>query len=159
IRVTVIATGFEKEVNPAATVYPPGSVRPMASSNQQAHLFSGSASAKSLSSPCTAEATAKPYLGSTEKLHVSDAVRPEELSFPFSEFDQKRQYFQQRAEERVAQLATQKGPVLSEEMLREYLAVPAYVRRGVQLVPLAAFEEKKIVRYQVHEEEMGQFLG
>ncbi|MEO1218955.1 MAG: cell division protein FtsZ [Bacteroidota bacterium] len=161
IRVTVIATGFEREVDPTAAVYPQGSVKPVAST-QQAHLFSAtgqSTAAKGLSSTCKVEATAKPHLGSIGKSYVSDVVRPEELSFPFSEFDQKRQYFQQRAEERVSQLATQKGSVLSEEMLREYLAVPAYVRRGVQLVPLAAFEEKKIVRYQVHEEEMGQFLG
>ena len=149
IRVTVIATGFEDESttegDQAATVeFAP---------DQQTYLFGsasqqprgGQASSNSLN---TMPTRAKRGRKSKEERTAA--------SQPLDALAQKRQHLRQKAQARMKELDKNKEQDLSEEKIKEWLEVPAYLRREIQLQPTASLPEQAIVRYQLEEDEGGK---
>ena len=53
----------------------------------------------------------------------------------------------------MEELGTNKEQDLSEEKIKEWLEVPAYLRRDIRLQPTASLPEQAIVRYQLDDDE------
>ena len=63
--------------------------------------------------------------------------------------EQKKQYLQQKAQARIDTLETKREKIMSEEQFKEWLEVPAYLRRDIQLQPITSLPEQGIARYQL----------
>lgn len=155
IRVTVIATGFEKEGY--ASVPQAQEQATQVGTNQQGYLFEEESKDELLAGR-QAVRTARRYAPKgngrgAAKYVGKHKLGQEELSLPFSDLERKRQYFYQKSQDRIAALASQKETTLSEETLREYLAVPAYIRKNISLASVPELADQEVVRYQLHEKE------
>lgn len=131
IRVTIIATGFEEEktteTSPASHV---------SSQDPQTSLF-GSADT---------QATATKTSTRSRRVGRRTAVpATHEASL-----DTTKRY--QKAQAGIEDTGDKKEP-LSEEKIKEWLEVPAYLRRDVQLPTNVPLPEQDIVHYQLEEEE------
>lgn len=160
MRVTVIATGFEKEEYPSAPKAQKQA--PESATDQQGYLFEEEDNDE-LPAGRQATQTTRRYgtKGSgrgapryTRKQATTSKQGQEELGLPFSALERKRQHLYKKSQDRIAQLASQKETTLSEEALREYLEIPAYLRKDIQLEPtMPQLPDKDIIRYQLNEEE------
>lgn len=156
IRVTVIATGFEKEGYASVPQIQEQTATQVAE-NQQGYLFEEENKDELLAGRQAAHTTRRyaPKGNGRGAAKYGRKYKPgqEELSLPFSDLERKRQFFYQKSQDRIAALASQQETTLSEEMLREYLAVPAYIRKNISLASVPELAEQEVVRYQLNEKE------
>jgi cell division protein FtsZ len=144
IRVTVIATGFEEEseagIHPAQT---PSATLPL---DQQTHLFGRSSQQptdKQRLRPARVAVAARTKMRDKRTGDPGDALQEAEA------LEQKRQYLQQKAQARIDALEVKQEHTMSEEQFKEWLEVPAYLRREIQLQPITSLPEQDIARYQL----------
>ena len=145
IRVTVIATGFEEEHGDTASHQAPAKTL---SSEQQTYLFD------STSQQYMGEGTADATYSSTiamraKRARKSTEARNEGASLSVDTLEQKRQRLRQKAQERIKALGANKEPAeLSEEKVKEWLAIPAYLRRDIRLQSNAFLPTKDVIRHE-----------
>ena len=145
IRVTVIATGFEEEST--TEEYQASTVE--LAPDRQTYLF-GSASQQPIGGqafpPSLSTMATRAKRGRKSKEERTAALQP------LDALAQKRQHLRQKAQARMEKLGTNKEQDLSEEKIKEWLEVPAYLRRDIRLQPTASLPEQDIVRYQLDDE-------
>jgi cell division protein FtsZ len=165
IRVTVIATGFEdkgdEEVQNFNTPTKTGH-KPNTGKVSQGHLFSGFSPIEEEEnrpgeSKYKYDITKRPTTHSTVKntpRKTAATTRPTSNipSLPFDMLEEKKQLLRERAQDRVRKLAQQQANNLSEESLKEYLDVPAYLRRDVQLEDMPNIAETHIIRHYLNDQ-------
>jgi cell division protein FtsZ len=146
VRVTVIATGFEEKSK--ATILPaeaPSTALPL---DQQTYLFEKIGRQRtggkfSMPSPNTVATRAKMYRKSASA----------DTSQPLDALALKKQHLHQKAQARMDELEMKQERTLSEEKMKEWLEVPAYLRKDIQFQPIAPLPEQEIVRYQLDDGE------
>jgi hypothetical protein len=74
------------------------------------------------------------------------------LPLPFDVLEAKRQLLREKAQHRIQELTHRQTNGLSEDILKEYTEVPAYLRKGIQLEELNMIPEKDIIRYYLSEQ-------
>ena len=137
IRVTVIATGFEKEST--TTVSQPAAEG--ASADPQTSLFGH-----------LAERPSSTYASRSAKRASKPTEAPLDPGQVLDTTGQKKQQLRQKAQARVDEAGTNQREPLSEEKIKEWLEVPAFLRREVQLqAPTSS--AKDTVRHQLEDEE------
>jgi len=153
IRVTVIATGFAKEEGAATTAH---AAHTVSVSEQQADLFD------TMAEPPTSYGRAMPYGSSVGSKNMGTAqlrrtrkkaTEVGTLPLPFEPLERKKQHLYQKAQERVEASVMRQQSALSEAQIKEWLEVPAYLRKNVVLEPIAVSPEQEVVRYHLHDEE------
>ncbi len=140
IRVTVIATGFEEEGKTA--------MHPMrASSDQQTHLF-GSIDEQHTDQPYSP----MPLDTANTRTHLRkrSTTAPGRASQPLNDLAYRKQHAYPKSPAKTNTMISKPGEPLSEEQLKEWLRVPAYLRRNVQLQPIAHVPEQEIIHYPPH---------
>ncbi len=153
IRVTVIATGFDKERKAtAAKVEKPNQEL---KKEQQAQLFQ--APAEETTNPSQPTEKVPVYINKgTGRLNHKPLNKPykqQGLELPFTSLEQKKEYFHKRYQERLADFSSHQGAKISEEMLKQYLEIPAYLRKEIHLEFTPPNPDNKdIIRYQLQEE-------
>jgi cell division protein FtsZ len=143
IRVTVIATGFE-EKSKATTLQAPSEL-PL---EQQTYLFEKKeqhAASKHffMPAPNTVAARTNMHEGSVS----------EDTSQPLDALARKKQHLHQKAQIRIDALEMKQERTLSEEKMKEWLEIPAYLRRDTYLQPIAPLPEQELVRHQLDDGE------
>ena len=168
IRVTVIATGFEdkerEDEYTSSINYNNTKIenKPTAGKPSQGYLFTGFSSsdedeAKLNEPKYKYELAKKP---SQANIHTKNSRRPLHttkqgqgaLPLPFDSLEEKKQLLQEKAKSRVRELTKQQGNSLTEEALKEYLDIPAYLRRDIQLDTNYPADEKNIIRHYLNEQ-------
>lgn len=167
IRVTVIATGFEdnkafqsKEEEEFGKSYDSHQVKNTPNSYEalQGHLFTSLSTEKANTfnearykyqelkkhSQATTKNSRKP-LQATRQVSGS-------LPLPFDILEEKRQLLREKAQSRIRELTHQQTSGLSEEILKKYIEVPAYLRKDIQLEELGTILDKDIIRYYLSEQ-------
>ena len=131
IRVTIIATGFEEE---KAAEAPPASR--LSSQGPQTSLFGSEASTQTASTrpKHVSRRTATPMGDRRTSLEATTSKRYRQSQAGLSEVEGK-------------------NAPLSEEKIKEWLEVPAYLRRDVSLAPPTSSSEQDIVRHQLDDED------
>jgi len=159
IRVTVIATGFDEDKEVPTGNHTTTKVEQKVSTGKttQGHLFSGFSSAEEEENKLgeqkykydvTKRAAAHSSIKNTPRKSTSGVRQVSNIpSLPFGVLEEKKQLLRERAQDRVRKLAQQQASNLSEETLKEYLDVPAYLRRDVQLEDMPDVAEKDIIRH------------
>lgn len=146
IRVTVIATGFEEESTTEGYQASAVELAP----DRQTYLF-GSASQQPIGGqafpPSLSTMATRAKRGRKSKEERTAALQP------LDALERKRQHLRQKAQARMEELGTNKEQDLSEEKIKEWLEVPAYLRRDIRLQPTASLPEQAIVRYQLDDDE------
>lgn len=159
IRVTVIATGFE-EAQPASSLehqqvamtssaleekpaYMPSATHPHDRVDNSSNYPASSHKAKK-QSPGTHRNTNKA---------VAHAHNPaaDALSLPFDLLEDKKRLLAEQAHERIQAFENKKKQPLSAELLKAYLEIPVYVRKGIQLTQCDDIPEKNIIFYHLHD--------
>lgn len=135
IRVTIIATGFEKEK--AAAGEP--QTQQLAARGPQTSLFGG------VDSQATAAKKRAARPKRTNRRTVASEANERAVLEPTSP-----QRYQQ-SQVSLGEVEEKQDP-LSEERIKEWLEVPAYLRRDVSLAPSTS-SEQDIVRHQLEEDE------
>ena len=138
LRVTVIATGFEEE---SVTEVPQSSAAE-SSPEQQTYLF-GSTSQQ----PRGGQVATRAKKARKSAKELAGAAQP------LDALEQKKQHWHQKAQARMDALETNKEPVLSEEKIKEWLEVPAYLRKDIPLQPTAPLPAQDMVCHQLDEHE------
>ncbi|OJW73504.1 MAG: cell division protein FtsZ [Candidatus Amoebophilus sp. 36-38] len=165
IRVTVIATGFEdKQEDTGETnhVTNKTDAKQVPGKSSQGYLFEGFSSrneeeAKSNELKHRYDTFKKQ---TQPQQHIKNNRRPFQpirqgsgtLPLPFDLLEEKKQILHEKAQNRIKELAKQQATVLSEEDLRDYLDVPAYLRKDIQLEEKPAMDEKNIIRHYLNEQ-------
>lgn len=167
IRVTVIATGFEdkeREDEYTSINYTSTKIenKPTAGKPSQGYLFTGFSPSEEeetkLNEPkYKYELAKKP---SQANIHAKSNRRPLHTSkqgqgalpLPFDSLEEKKQLLQEKAKSRVRELTKQQGNSLTEEALKEYLDIPAYLRRDIHLDTNYPADEKNIIRHYLNEQ-------
>jgi cell division protein FtsZ len=166
IRVTVIATGFEDKENAEINIPNNASSKLEQKSNAgkaaQGHLFSDFSSAeeeenKLEESRYKYDVTKRPAVhasikNTSRKPSSTTRQTANTPTLPFGILEEKKQLLREKAQDRVRKLAQQQANNLSEETLKEYLDVPAYLRRDVQLENMPDIAEKDIIRYYLSDQ-------
>jgi cell division protein FtsZ len=164
IRVTVIATGFEdKEEQGDNPSNPPINTkiedRSTTAKASQGYLFTGFSTTEEAS-----QLNESKYKYEPSKKHIHQQIkntrRPlhttkqggETLPLPFDTLEEKKQILREKAQSRIKELTKQQASGLTEEALKEYMEVPAYLRKEIQLQPLSSIDEKNIVRHYLNEQ-------
>jgi cell division protein FtsZ len=151
IRVTVIATGFEKEpkTNALANIAKPSQDL---KKEQQRYLFE-EAQKEEVHHPINHKNT--PHLSKTtsrnnnKNTNKVNKLGPE---LPFSSLERKKEYFSKKYQERISDLASAQGSKMNEEAVRHYLEIPAYLRKEVTLSPSSSYSDREVIRHQLQEE-------
>lgn len=159
IRVTVIATGFEDKHIQEEHIPTAREENFTTKKASQGHLFAGYSSMetesnsnmkpkyqelKKTSSSSSAKHTKKP-------LHTSkSSYNP--LPLPFYVLEEKKRLLQQKAKDRMRELTQQPAHDLTEEAIKEYLEVPAYLRKDIQLEDVSTIPENHIIRHYLQEQ-------
>ena len=160
IRVTVIATGFEKVAYDSATQTEGHTIEE--SIELQGHLFEKTKQDElpyhKQFGPTTKSHTAQGDRRGTvkyaSKQPATDKSTQHELRLPFSNREYKQQYAYQEPQEDIrSKFTSQQETSPTKENLREYLEVPAYLRKNIQLQAIPKLPEQEIVRYQLPEKE------
>jgi cell division protein FtsZ len=144
IRVTVIATGFEEE---SETVFhqaqKPSTTLPL---DQQTHLFG-----RSGQQPSDRQflRSSRVTVATRTKMRSKSPEDPGNTTQVCDALERKKQYLQQKAQARIDTLETKQENTMSEEQFKEWLEVPAYLRRDIQLQPITSLPEQGIARYQL----------
>ena len=142
VRVTVIATGFEEKRK--ATILPaqtPSTTLPL---DQQTYLFEKRSQQRMggqffMPSPNAAS--------TRENMHRKSASV--DTSQPLDALALKKQHLHQKAQARIDELEMKQARTLSEEKMKEWLEIPAYLRKEIHLQPTAPLSEQAIVRHQL----------
>ncbi len=142
IRVTVIATGFEEE-SETVIHQAPSTTLPL---DQQTHLFG-----RSGQQPTDRQflRTSRGTVATRTKMRINGVGDPGDASQAFDTLEQKRQHLQQKVQARIDALEMKKEKTMSEEQFKEWLEVPAYLRKDIQLQPITSLPEQGIARYQL----------
>jgi cell division protein FtsZ len=74
------------------------------------------------------------------------------LPLPFDSLEEKKQVLHEKAQNRIKELAKQQATELSEEALRDYLDIPAYLRKDIQLEERPSIDDKNIIRHYLNEQ-------
>ena len=145
IRVTVIATGFEEKSKP--TTRQVRRLSTMLPLNQQTYLFEKQSQHSVnglffMPTPSTSAARARMRRkeNSSDTLHLHDALE-----------SPKQQLYEQN-QARIDKIKMKQEHNLSEEKIQEWLAVPAYLRKDVQVQTIPPLPEQEIVRYQLNDD-------
>ncbi len=146
IRVTVIATGFEEESK--ATISQAQASSTTLPRDQQTYLFEKRGQQTTdgqflMPSPSTMATRAKMH-----RQHAS-----EDASQPLDALERKKQHLYQKAQARIDELEIKQELTLSEEKIKEWLEVPAYLRKDIYLQSIAPSPEQEVVRYQLDDGE------
>lgn len=136
IRVTVIATGFEEEGNTAHSA--------QASSYRQAYLF-GSADQQRVDQ----QYSAMPLdtVNTRTQMHKRSIIASAHTLQPLDDFAYRKRPLYSKSQVKGNTMAGKPGEPLSEEQLKEWLKVPAYLRKNVELQPVVRVPEQEIIRY------------
>jgi len=168
IRVTVIATGFEDsqisqamaQTEPAISYGAPQQKNtPATHQPAQGYLFNTFANTEEASTPNESVHKYQELKRQTQPAN-KDIRKPLQttrqmtgaLSLPFDVLEAKRQLLREKAQHRIQELSHQQANGLSEDILKEYIEVPAYLRRGIQLEELNMIPEQDIIRYHLNEQ-------
>jgi hypothetical protein len=143
IRVTVIATGFEEKST--ATIFQAPSELPL---EQQTYLFEKRDQQRTgrhffMPSPSTVAAR-------TDMHRRSVSV---DTAQPLDALARKKLHLHQKAQARIDALEMKQERTLSEEKVKEWLEIPAYLRKDIYLQPIAPLPEKELVRHQLDDGE------
>jgi cell division protein FtsZ len=167
IRVTVIATGFEdSQISQAmaqkepATSYeaPQQKNTPTTHQAAQGYLFNTFATTQEASTPHESvykyqelKRQTPPTNKNIRKPLQNTRQMTGALPLPFDLLESKRQLLREKAQHRIQELTHQQANGLSEDILKEYIEVPAYLRRGIQLEEIM-IPEKDTIRYYLTEQ-------
>ncbi|MEL6358809.1 MAG: cell division protein FtsZ [Bacteroidota bacterium] len=138
VRVTVIATGFEKEETTTTSEV----------SSTLLHRTLPHDTHDPLEGRLAARDSAARRVRKTRKKSAETATLP----LPFEPLERKRQHLYQKAQERIGTSTAQSVESLSEAQIKEWIEVPAYLRRNVPLESMDAWPEHEVVRYHLHSE-------
>ncbi len=145
LRVTVIATGFEekgytREVPTSAAFTSPSSV-------QQGYLFeiADQQQPENGQPARTSRNATVTRTGKRKKIEEQEVAAMHDL-------EHKKQYLHQWAQESV-EAQKKKETTLSEEKIKEWLEVPAYLRKNVQLQPIPSLPEEETTCYHLGDDE------
>lgn len=146
IRVTVIATGFEEESK--ATIRQAQASSTTLPLDQQTYLFEKRGQQTTggqflMPSPSTVATRTKRH-----RQHASV-----DTSQPLNALERKKQHLYPKAQTRIDELEIKQELTLSEEKIKEWLEVPAYLRKDIYLQPITPSPEQEIVRYQLDDGE------
>jgi cell division protein FtsZ len=147
MRVTVIATGFEEESE--ASIHPIQASSKVLPPDSQTHLF-GIPSRQAVGEKLRMSSPIPVATRSRTRRHRTTG--PLDALQPLDTLEWKKQYLYQKAQARVDELAMRQGATLSEEKLKEWLEVPAYLRKEIQFQPIGNPSEREIVRYQLDDD-------
>ncbi len=143
IRVTVIATGFEEDIIEEKQSAPATALSP----GQQTHLF-----VKKSQRP-TGEKVFSSSLNATA-MRAKDVTKDvADDNSSLSVLERKREHLRQKAQARIEELRAKTTQDLSEEKIKEWLEVPAYLRKDIHLQPKTSFFEENMIRHQLEEED------
>jgi cell division protein FtsZ len=159
IRVTVIATGFEKEQKstaPAKIVKPSNELK----KEQQGQLFQEPKQEESAIKDQQNE-DKSPYYNNknAHSSHHKPLTKPYKpgsalSSSPLdSSLEQRKEHFYRRYQERMTDVSSQQGFRMTEDLFKQYLEVPAYLRKGVVLEPITPNPDREIVHHQLQLQE------
>ena len=141
IRVTVIATGFEEESQ--ATIHPTSVSSTTLPTDQQTYLFGRSARPSTLMPSSSNLAT---------RVKMRRKRTSSDISQPIDALEQKKQPLQPKAQARIDELEMRQARPLSEEKIKEWLEVPAYLRKDIHLQSIASLPEQEIIRHQLDDD-------
>ena len=143
IRVTVIATGFQGKNQITMHRARAQSLSTMLPRNQQTYLFEKQ-SRRSVNDP---------YLIPTSGVPVVRAkMREQEASTAFVhtlDSLERRKHYPRRNHARIDETLMKQEGTLSEEKIKEWLAIPAYLRKDVRLSTVAPSLDQEIIRYRL----------
>lgn len=170
IRVTVIATGFEdRQISPFVAQAqqveaaipdqnPTTKEKPMAPA-AQGYLFKNFAKAEATNTPHETDhkyQEIKRQVQTANKNTRKSMPVPRQMTgalpLPFDILETKRQLLREKAQHRIQELTHQQANGLSEDILKEFIEVPAYLRKGVELKEASMIPEKDIIRYHLNEQ-------
>jgi len=148
IRVTVIATGFEERsesIMPAAQM--PYATLPL---DQQTHLFDRPSQQRTDDRP---PALPRPdTMAARTALHGQQTAETLDAAPSSNSLEQKKRYLYQKSQARIHAMSSTQSRTLSEEQFKEWLRVPAYLRKDVRLAPIASMPAHDITRYKLYDE-------
>jgi len=164
IRVTVIATGFEDKEN--QEVHTSNNITKVEQKSntgkiKQGHLFPGFSITEEEENKLgeskykydVTKRHAHPNVkNSSRKPSQTDRQTTNIPSLPFGMLEEKKQLLREKAQDRIRKLAQQQANNLSEETLKEYLDVPAYLRRDIQLEDMPDIAETHIIRHYLNDQ-------
>ncbi|XWN35147.1 MAG: cell division protein FtsZ [Roseivirga sp.] len=142
IRVTVIATGFAKEEDPTVSEL----------SSTAFHHTQANNTLDPLEDRLAVRDSATRRVRKTRKKSIETATLP----LPFEPLERKKQHLYQKAQERIGTSTAQSVESLSEAQIKEWLEVPAYLRKNVPLEAVDTWSEQEVVRYHLHGEGEGE---
>lgn len=146
IRVTVIATGFQEESASGGYHAPAAAL----SLEKQTDLFQRSD--RSLTDGQHLTSSSGAVTAARTNMSKKSLVGSAEAAPPLGALDQKKQHLHQKAQARIDELEMQKERNLSDDKVKEWLEVPAYLRREIQLQPIIPSPGKEIARYQLDDD-------
>jgi cell division protein FtsZ len=147
MRVTVIATGFEEESE--TNIHQEQVSSKALSPNSQTHLF-GRPNQQAIEEKSRMSSPIPVAARSRIRRHRTTG--PLDALQPLDTLEWKKQYLYQKAQARIDELAMKQGVTLSEEKLKEWLEVPAYLRKEIQFQPMGPLSEQEIARYQLDDD-------
>lgn len=137
IRVTVIATGFEKEAHQDSPSKRSKALSSSPSANQQAYLF-----APEVQHPTTTRRSTP----QSRRRHTSLAA------WPPNDPEGKKQHPQQLSHERLAATQTYSSAALDEATIKEWSDIPAYLRKNIPLQPHPTATDPGAIRHALEAE-------
>lgn len=154
IRVTVIATGFAKDEDNIPAPKPPKQDNVL-KTDQQGYLFQAvhdknTSNTHQPTSKASAYSNKENSRGSN-KNNKQHAKHQQELELPFTALERKKEQLYKKYQARLTETASEQTTKLSEETLREYLEVPAYLRKERVLAPTSNNADQNVVRYDLQE--------
>jgi cell division protein FtsZ len=166
IRVTVIATGFNKEEKSTApTEKSTASAKIVKPNNelkkeQQGQLFQDLKQEESAINNPQNEGKSPYYSNknahSNDQKPLTNPYKPESTLSPSSSdssLEQRKEHFYRRYQERMTERSSQQGSKMSEDLFKQYSEVPAYLRKGIVLEPITPNLAKEIVHHQLQLQE------
>ena len=140
VRVTVIATGFKEETEPTAS-RAKGGATTLPSTEQTALFEWPKKKPASHFSSVYRAAEKEPYSVNEER---GGALGAPPLKYG-------KQPFSSQTQPKTNDLRASKATNLSEEKMKEWLEVPAYLRKDIQLQPMEPLPGQEITRYQLED--------
>lgn len=171
IRVTVIATGFE-EIDQVYSLQEKKAEMTFSSlENQEKHRSKqqnlvdndslergihyrqpSTCSAPGYGSKETKKISTTPYKkGSRMPSNTLNTTVIDTLHLPFDLLEDKKRVLFEKSQSRIQEFENRKEQQLSADLLQEYMEVPAYVRKAIQLVDYEDIPEKNMILYHLNE--------
>jgi cell division protein FtsZ len=144
IRVTVIATGFEEKSQ--ITIHQAQATSTTLPLDQQTYLFG-----RSGQQPTDGQhfMSSKSTVAARAKMRRKRALGPADASQSLDALERKKQHLYPKKQARIDELETKQEKTWSEENFKEWLEVPAYIRKDIQLQPIASLPEQEIIRHKL----------